>query len=124
MNAGRGKTRCAQTVAPADRRQSLRLRRRLTGGSGKKQQAKPPFVAPERSGGFAEKPEQLSERSEFCSGRKTSAERRGPAASGCDWRGALGPGGWAGNPLVAVRGRNPGFTVVWLVRPSADCSPK
>ena len=54
---------------------------------------------------------QLFERSEFCSGRKTSAERRGPAASGCDWQGALGPGAWACKPLVAVRGRDPGFTV-------------
>ena len=79
-------------------------------GVAEKQQAKPPFVAPERSGGFAKQLEQLFERSEFCSGRKTSAERRGPAASGCGWRGALGPGGWADNPLVAVRGRIPGLT--------------
>ena len=80
-------------------------------GRAEKRQAKPPFVAPERSGGFAKQTEHLFERSEFCSGRKTSAERRGPAASGCGWRGALGPGDWAGNPLVAVRGRDPGFTV-------------
>ena len=36
MNAGSGKTRCAQTVAPADRRSSIRLRRRLTGGVSRK----------------------------------------------------------------------------------------
>jgi hypothetical protein len=37
--------------------------------------------------------EQLSERSEFCSDRQTTVERRAPAAGGCDIRGTRGSRG-------------------------------
>jgi len=48
----------------------------------------PLLPPPEQRGGFAIKPDKLSERSEFLSGRKSSALWRGPAQRARHW-GAL-----------------------------------
>jgi hypothetical protein len=45
----------------------------------------PLLPPPERRGGFAIKPDKLSERSEFLSGRKSSALRREPAQRARHW---------------------------------------